>query len=154
MSKKRGHFWWVGFTLFALSVIAFLFACIVGPYFELKDLPPDDHPMNVWSETVFLNMLYFFPCLAIELSCIRSIYRILEYRPRGRIKACCVISAILAFSAVVVQVLIFVGALDFTTDSGSLRLQETVLLLTGWPVFIVTYKLAKIPTQHNNKHND
>ena len=44
----------------------------------------------------------------------------------------------------------FVGVLDFTKDSGSLKLQETVLLLTGWPVVIVTFVLGSIPIKQNN----
>ena len=44
----------------------------------------------------------------------------------------------------------FAGVLDFTQDSGSLKLQETVLLLTGWPVVIVSFVLGSMPVKQDD----
>lgn len=99
---------------------------------------------------LFAHILLGIPSLLSELSCIRSVYRILKYQPRDTVRIRLLISAILSFFAFVFQVLMFVGVLDFTKDSGSLKLQETVLLLTGWPVVIVTFVLGSIPIKQNN----
>ena len=95
-------------------------------------------------------MLFGIPALLLELSCIRSVYRILKHNPRGAAKICLLISAILSLSAFVFQVLMFVGVLDFTKDSGSLRLQETVILLTGCPVAIVSFVLGSLPIKKDD----
>jgi len=86
--------------------------------------------------------MFGIPTLFLELSGIRSVYRILKHQPRDAVRICLLISAILSFSAFVFQALMFAGVLDFTKDSGSIKLQETVLLLTGWPVVIISFVLG------------
>ena len=97
---------------------------------------------------LFAYVLFGIPALLLELSGIRSVYRILKYQPRGAVKICLLIAAILSFSAFLFQALMFTGVLDFTQDSGSLKLQQTVLLLTGLPVVLVSFVLVR---QHTCK---
>ena len=154
-TKKYRVFLWISLSFFALSLVVF-FVKIVLLYYDFKatssTLSPNDlvHFEYGFVIELFAHILLGIPSLLSELSCIRSVYRILKYRPRDTVRICLLISAILSFFAFVFQVLMFVGVLDFTKDSGSLKLQETVLLLTGWPVVIVTFVLGTIPIKQNN----
>lgn len=148
-------FLWISLSFFALSLVVF-FVKIVLLYYDFKatssTLSPNDliHFEYGFVIELFAHILLGIPSLLSELSCIRSVYRILKYQPRDTVRIRLLISAILSFFAFVFQVLMFVGVLDFTKDSGSLKLQETVLLLTGWPVVIVTFVLGTIPIKQNN----
>lgn len=154
-TKKSRVFLWISLSFFALSLVVF-FVKIVLLYYDFKatssTLSPNDlvHFEYGFVIELFAHILFGIPSLLLELSCIRSVYRILKYQPRDTVRICLLISAILSFFAFVFQVLMFVGVLDFTKDSGSLKLQETVLLLTGWPVAIVAFVLGSIPIKQNN----
>ena len=154
-TKKYRVFLWISLSFFALSLVVF-FVKIVLLYYDFKatssTLSPNDlvHFEYGFVIELFAHILLGIPSLLSELSCIRSVYRILKYRPRDTVRICLLISAILSFFAFVFQVLMFVGVLDFTKDSGSLKLQETVLLLTGWPVVIIAFVLGSIPIKQNN----
>lgn len=154
-TKKSRVFLWISLSFFALSLVVF-FVKIVLLYYDFKatssTLSPNDliHFEYGFVIELFAHILLGIPSLLSELSCIRSVYRILKYQPRDTVRIRLLISAILSFFAFVFQVLMFVGVLDFTKDSGSLKLQETVLLLTGWPVVIVTFVLGTIPIKQNN----
>lgn len=148
--KKTSIFLWSSLSVFTLSLIAF-FVKIALLYYDFQTttsaLSPNDIIMFEYNFVIelFAYILFGTAALLLELSGIRSAYRILKYKPHGASKICLLISAILSFSAFVFQVLLFTGILDFTQNSGSIRLQETVLLLTGWPVFIVSFILGSIP---------
>ena len=147
--KKHRLFLWISLAFFALSLVIFLVEIVLS-YHEFKTTSSTLSPNDlIRFEYAFVLELFAYimlgiPALLVELSCIRSVYRILKYEPNGTIRICWLISALLSFSAFVFQVLIFTGVLDFTKDSGSLKLQETVLLLTGWPVVIVSFVLGSI----------
>ena len=154
-NKKSRLFLWISLSLFALSLIAF-FVKIALLYGDFKatssTLSPNDliHFQYAFVIELFAYVLFGIPALLLELCGIRSVYRILKYQPRGAVKICLLIAAILSFSAFVFQALMFAGVLDFTQDSGSLKLQETVLLLTGWPVVIVSFVLGSMPVRQND----
>lgn len=148
-TKKHQLFLWISLAFFALSLVIF-FVEIVLLYHEFKTTSSTLLPKDLADfEFAFVIGLYMYiscvsPALLEELSCIRSVYRILKYEPHGAIRICWLISAILSFSALVFQVLVFTGVLDFTKESGSLKLQETVLFLTGLPVVILSFVLGSI----------
>lgn len=148
--KKTSIFLWSSLSVFALSLIAF-FVKIALLYYDFKTATPALSPNDLISFEynfvieLFAYILFGIPALLLELSGIRHTYRILKYKPHGASKICLLISAILSFSAFVFQVLMFTGILDFTQDSGSIKLQETVLLLTGLPVVIISFVLGIPP---------
>lgn len=145
--KKASNFLWISLSFFALSLVVF-FVKIALLYYEFKTtastLAPNDFIRFEYNFVVelFAYIMFGIPTLLLELSCIRSVYRILKYKPRDAVRICLLISAILSFSAFAFQVLMFAGALDLTQDSGSIKLQETVLLLSGWPVVILSFVLG------------
>lgn len=49
-------------------------------------------------EHTFAYVVLVGPSLLVELSCIRSIYRILKYEPKGIVRICWLLSAVLSFS--------------------------------------------------------
>ena len=155
MNKKSRLFLWISLSLFALSLIAF-FVMVALLYGDFKTtsstLSPNDliHFEYAFVIELFAYVLFGISALLLELCGIRSVYRILKYRPRDAVKICLLIAAILSFSAFVFQALMFAGVLDFTQDSGSLKLQETVLLLTGLPVVIVSFVLGSMPVKQDD----
>ena len=149
-TKKHRLFLWISLVFFALSLVMFLLEILLL-YFKFKStsstLSPNDLIRFEYNFVIelFAQILFGVPALLVELSCIRSVYRILKYKPHGAVRICLLISAILAFSAFVLQAIMFAGVLDFSKDSGSIKLQETVLLLTGLPVFITSLILGSFP---------
>lgn len=148
-SKKTLIFLWSSLSVFALSLIVF-FVKIALLYHDWKVKAPTLSPAEYdFAFDLFVYMFFGIPALLLEFSGIRSTYRILKYNPHGACGMRLLISAILSFSAFVFQLLIFTGALDFIRGSGSVKLQETVLLLTGLPVVIISFVLGRIPIKHN-----
>ena len=147
--EKHQLFLWISLVVFALSFVIFLVE-IVSLYYEFKTtsstLSPNDLIRFEYAFVVELSWYIMLgaPALLVELSCIRSVYRILKYEPHGFIRICWLISSILSFSAFVFLALMFTGVLDFTKESGSTKLQDTVLLLTEWPVVVVSFVLGSI----------
>ena len=154
-SKKPRLFLWISLSFVALSFVTLLVK-IALLYCEFKamssTLSLNDliHFEYGFVLELFAYVLFGIPALLLELCGIRSVYRILKYQPRGAVKICLLIAAILSFSAFVFQALMFAGVLDFTQDSGSLKLQETVLLLTGLPVVLVSFVLGSIPVKQDD----
>ena len=100
--KKCRLFLWISFILFTLSVISVISSGILS-YCEVKTEFPNNEDRRLSDELVaiaFVSIWMTIPCLASELSFIRSICKILKYRPTGYIKICYIISSISAFVAV------------------------------------------------------
>lgn len=144
-NKKSKLFLRISLAFFALSVIAVII-CIIVSYGRIKtDFPNDpDRVVEEFIWLLFCNMILVFPIFAVELSCIRSVYKILKHEPKGLVKICYLISAILSFSAFVLQCLIFTGLINFVLESGDTSIRDTLLLLTEWPVFIVSFALGSV----------
>ena len=154
-NKKSRLFLRISLAVFALTLILFFVKMAVG-YSEFKTtsstLSPNDlvHFEYAFVIELFAYLFFGTPALLLEICGIRSVYRILKHQPRGGAKICWLISAILSFSAFVFLMLLLTGVLDLVNDSGSLKLQETVLLLTGWPVVIVSFVLGSMPVKQDD----
>ncbi len=84
---------------FVLSLITIVIA-IISSYGQIKTDFPND-PRRVSDEFTWLIICYIifvFPAFTVAFSCIRSIYKILKYEPKGIVKICYIISAALALS--------------------------------------------------------
>ena len=154
-NKKSRLFLRISLAVFALTLILFFVKMAVG-YSEFKatssNLSSNDLIQFEYAFVIELFAYLFFgtPALLLEICGIRSVYRILKHQPRGGAKICWLISAILSFSAFVFLMLLLTGVLDLVNDSGSLKLQQTVLLLTGWPVVIVSFVLGSMPVKQDD----
>ena len=108
-----------GLNIFALSFV--LFCVNLGLlYNEFKasssTLSPNDVVRFEYNFVIeaFAYIMFGTPALLIELSCIRSIYRILKYKAFGITRIYWMVSAILSFFSFVFLLLMFTGVLDFT----------------------------------------
>ena len=144
MNKKCRIFLIVSFALFVISVIAVISSIIVS-YYEIKADFPDDNirVMNDFGYGLIIALALIFPFLGSELSCIRSIYKILKYKPKGCVKICYVISSLLAFLAVVFYYIASFGLISFV-EEGGYNYTATVLLYTEWPIFVLSFILGSI----------
>ena len=139
-NKKCRLFLWISLIVFACSVIVVL-GCFIESYNQIKTDP------DTLTGDFFLVLLFGIamvaPILALELSCIRSAYKILKHAPKGAIKMCYMISAILAFLTFVFQWLILFGVIRFDHVEYEF-ISRDILLFVGWPVFILSFVLGSI----------
>ena len=141
-NKKARLFLWISLAVFALSAIAVLISSI-ELYYELLVYPPPNDPIREFMPgfELFVYIFIMVSVLAIELSCIRSVYKILRHEPKGIVKICYWISAILSFSAFVFLCLCFVGVIGNENEAD-------MLLIIQPPVIIISFVLSSIPIKH------
>ena len=144
-NKKAKIFLCVGLICFLLTTIGVII-CNKLVYDRIQEAYAND-----WYESEFQNamrqlMLYWviIPGLLIELSGIRSTYKLLKYKPKGDVKICYLISASLAFLAIAVVLLCYIGALII--KAGNFFLE--IMIITMWPSFIKSFALGSIPIKH------
>ena len=145
MNKKCKIFLRIGFAIFIFSIIAFILG-IISSYFKIKADFPDD---NAKIKAEFVFTLFFAPwiiCpfLASELSCIRSIYKILKYNPKGVVKICYIVSSVLAFISIIFQCLVSAGVLDFNEIGVEQNATFYILLPTECVLFILSFALGSV----------
>lgn len=154
--KKHQLFFWVGLALFIASLAFYLVGMgLLVREAQTETLPPS-YPSDIEQyrqEAVYATFVYIVlvgPSLLVELSCIRSVYRILKYEPKGIIRICWLFSAVLSFSAFVFQILVFRGVVDLTSGRTTVSLKVNSLLLTEIPVAIVSFLLCSIRKKQNH----
>ena len=152
--RKHRLFLWVGLALF----VAYLAVYLVGfgslYQAELPTVSPGDRKLFGFANLIddmFAYVVLVGPSLLVELSCIRSIYRILKYEPKGLVRICWLLSAVLSFSAFVFQILVFTGVVDLLEGRTNVALLGYSLLLTGIPVAIVSFLLC---SSHKKQDHD
>lgn len=139
-NKKSRLFLWICLAIFALSAIAALIP-IVETYCQLRQSNSDDH-LGELMEFIALcaYVCLIVPALGSELSFIRSVYKILKHKPKGAVRICCLISAILSFSVLVLLCLIYVGLINFYGNNASMN----SFILAEWLILIVSLVLGSI----------
>ncbi len=145
MHKKRKLFLWISFSIFTLSVIAVLLN-LIASYCEINHTFQNDNiqVMNEMGLTIILWILLMCPFLGAELSWIRSVYKILMHNPKGYVKVCYIISAVLAFIAVVLQCLISIGLINLENTEIGENFTVYMLLFTEYPLFVLSFILGSI----------
>lgn len=149
-AKKHQLFLRLGLSLFTLFLVIYLvqIVSLINKYNALiPTLSPNDQNQFGFAFTIELFAYVFFgvPALLLELSCTRSIYKILKYDLHGSIKVCYIISAITALAAFIFQCLIFFGVIVFATTN--IKIQDNVMLLTTWAPFILSFALGSISSR-------
>ena len=145
MEKKHRVFLGLGFSAFALSAL-WLVWILIKEYLRLQVDFPNDHAkvMNDFSFGILIVILCIAQGLALELSFIRSVYKTLKHELEGGVKACYVISVLLALIALVF--LCFVLLAEIPDKKWILGFYPSeILMLTGWPVFLVSFILGSLP---------
>ena len=132
-------------------IVIYLIVCIVlfsMDYYQLKAKYQND-PVKINNEVGFAFIVLFFtlvPALGNGLSCIRSVYKMLMHRPYGLVKIIYIISSVLAFAAFALTFIFlfeWLGVMRQNTPNTNLVVD--VMLLTEWPIFIVSFILNCIP---------
>ena len=145
MEKKHRVFLGIGFSVFVLSAIYIVWS-LAATYLQLQADFPNDHAkvMNDFSFGILIVIFCIAPGLALELSLIRSVYKTLKHELEGGVKACYVISVLLALLALVF--LCFVLLAEIPDKKWILGFYPSeILMLTGWPVFLVSFVLGSLP---------
>ena len=149
--KKCQWFLGVSLTIFAFVVITFLLYSIPF-YLDYRTMPQDNtiDGTNNFAMSIFVMIWMIIPIFAMMLCFIRSVYKILKYEPQRGIKICYVLSALLALCAFVFEILILSGLINLEKVLDIPNLTATMLLLTGWPIFLISFILGSLPTKHND----
>jgi hypothetical protein len=144
-NKKAKIFLCIGLICFLLTTIGVI-VCNKLVYDRIQEAYAND-----WYESEFQNamrqlMLYWviIPGLLVELSGIRSTYKLLKHKPKGNVKICYLISASLAFLAIAVVLLCYIGGLIIKVSNFFL----SIMIITMWPSFIISFILGSIPIKH------
>ena len=143
-NKKAKIFLCVGLICFLLTTIG----VIIDNKLEYDRI--QEAYANDWYELKFLNAMMqlmlawvIIPGLLVELSGIRSTYKLLKYKPKGDVKICYLISASLAFLAIAVVLLCYIGGLIIKVSNFFL----SIMVITMWPSFIISFILGSIPVK-------
>ena len=144
-NKKAKIFLCVGLICFLLTTIGVII-CNKLAYDRIQEAYAND-----WYERKFQNAMMqlmlcwgIIPGLLVELSGIRSTYKLLKYKPKGDVKICYLISASLAFLAIAVVLLCYIGGLIIKVSNFFI----SIMIITMWPSFIISFIIGSIPIKH------
>ena len=160
-NKKAKIFLCVGLICFLLTTIGVII-CNKLAYDRIQEAYAND-----WYERKFQNAMMqlmlcwgIIPGLLVELSGIRSTYKLLKYKPQGKVKICYVISASVAFFALAIVGLCYIGLIIIDEINIPISIQRRlfnfiptteILFGTLWPSFIISIILGSIPVKHKKK---
>ena len=145
MSKKKSKiFLWVGLAWIALSVILTLMYIVIGSIKEIADGSYPQEPSWVYEFALFCIMFCVLPLLALKAVCVRSVYKLLEYDPKGYVKVLYIISAIITFLTLVLMLLVYTGCIKFDDNIRNKIIYDVITLRIGWPVAILSFILSSI----------
>lgn len=141
MNKRRVFVLSIGFTVILVTFIVIV-------VFLLRDILTGS-PDTLDKKLIIPSYLFFvFPIILEELSLLRSVYKLIIFNPKTATKISYIISAFIILVALIFQTLVFSGIItkDIFQDgpkAASSRLYE-LLLLTEWPVILVSFALGSI----------
>ena len=146
MSKKCAKiFLWVSLSLMLLSIVPIIITVIMSYRHTQIYFAHDARMLAFELSDLFLSVFFFAPPLfAIELSWVRSTYKLLRYKLEGRAKVCCIISSIISFLIAMLQWLVFTSCLDLDDYGTTGSLAKFIILMAGWPVAILSFILSSI----------
>ena len=151
MINKKRTVLVIGIIILVLTFFVLIF-CYISEYRKTEN----DSTSDSIDQTI-TNVFYIFvglPVLLEEIILLRSVYKLLNVNTGRVSKICYTISAILNFFASVFQILVFTNII--TKDifpvgptASSSRL-VMLLILTEWPVIIVSLVLSGLQKKHRD----
>lgn len=144
MEKRKKLVKSIGYTLILITCIVIVISFV----YEIKTTHVSFYK-NPTMEAAVDYFFFVFPIIPEELSLFRSVYRLICFSPKTLAKICYIISAVIAFAALVFQLLVFTGVItpnilpEGPGDDGS-RLMTLLLLLTEWPVVFLSFILGSV----------
>ena len=154
-SKKHTIFLIISLAMFMASVIAaIVYFCEAKAEVDRLLSADNDTQFRFGLElSLFWGVFFNIGALGAELSFIRSVYKMLKYKPNNRIRICYIISAFIAALAVAFYCISVLKAFDFVSDTGR-NYTADIYLFTLWPSFIVSFILGSIPTGYDQNSNN
>ena len=150
-SRKHTIFLMIGLTVFVASVIAVtIYYCEAITELNLLLSKVTDTQERYGLESgLFWSFFFTVAVLGAELSFIRSVYKMLKYKPRKLVGICYWGSAVLAFLPVAFYCLVVLNVFNFASASGR-DYTGDVYLLTFWPWFLISFALGSLPVKQND----
>ena len=154
-NKKAKIFLRVSLICFVLIIIGAIISIELAIYRDQQDIA------EFGSVVIYVVIcLLITPGLATMLSGIRSTYKLLKYKPQGKVKICYLISASVAFLALISVGLCYIGLIIIDEINIPIlrRLYNfipstEILFGTLWPSFIISFILGSIPVKRKKKDN-
>ena len=150
-SRKHTIFLMISLAVFAASVIA-----VTIYYYEaatelnrLLSEVTDTQERYGLEVGLFWGIFITVAVLGTELSFIRSVYKMLKYKPRKLVGICYLISAFFAFLSIAFYCLVVLKVFNFASASGR-DYTGDVYLLTFWPWFLISFALGSLPVKQND----
>ena len=152
-NKKAKIFLLVSLICFVLIIIGAIISIELAIYRDQQDIA------EFGSVVIYVVIcLLITPGLATMLSGIRSTYKLLKYKPQGKVKICYVISASVAFFALAIVGLCHLGLIIIDEINIPIlrRLYNfipttEILFGTLLPSFIISFILGSIPVKRKKK---
>ena len=145
-SKKCRTFLYISLSFFLLTVIGVVVMTIWDYYQDQVTFANDPRKLSdemAWM--MFCLTILIVPVLMVELSGIRSAYKLLKYKPEGVTKICYLISTIISFSAFIWQALALLGVTSLFIPNWGIKMQDLILILPGFPTLLVSFILGSMP---------
>ena len=144
-NRKSRVFLGVSLVLFVASVVEELIR-IIGEYRLYEAKFANDSRMMLEIQVGMTGAVVFIlvPMFLLELSFIRSCYKLLKKQPQGAAKVCWILSAVLAFLMFLLLWLQLHGIVAL--DQLKTKISFTIaLLLFVFPILLVTWIFGSIP---------
>ena len=160
-NKKAKIFLLVGLVCFSLTVVGVIIYIGVANYIEEQSLANAPNRPEFGGIIMYIAIcIIIIPGLATMLSGIRSTYKLLKYKPQGKVKICYLISASVAFFALAIVGLCHLGLIIIDEINIPIlrRLYNfipttEILFGTLLPSFIISFILGSIPVKRKKKDN-
>ena len=136
----------IGFTLILIT-------CIIVVIYLIHDIKTEAFDPLDKKLIAPVYVFFVFPIILEELSLLRSVYKLINFRPKTSAKICYIISVGIIFVALIFQLLVFSGIItkDIFPEgpkAASSRFHE-MLLLIEWTVFLVSFALGSVKCSNN-----
>ena len=155
-NKKAKIFLLVGLICFVLIAIVIIISIRLADYREEQSLANAPNRPEFGGIIMCIAIcIIIIPGLATMLSGIRSTYKLLKYKPQGKVKICYLISASVAFLALISVGLCGIGliiAYEIKIKLSNVFI-PTMLFASMGPSFIISFILGSIPVKRKKKDN-
>lgn len=154
-SRKHTIFLFISIAVFVISAImAIIYYCETKAELDRLLSEDNDTQFRVGLElSLFFGVFFTIAVLGTELSFIRSVYKMLKYKPNKWVRLCYIISASLAVLSVAFYCLAVLKIFDFVSDTGR-DYTGDIYLFTFWPSFIVSFILGSIPIKQVDQNSN
>ena len=147
-SRKHTIFLMTSLAVFVASVIAVtIYYCEAITELNRILSEVEDTQFRVGLEEGLVWSIFFtVAVLGAELSFIRSVYKMLKFKPNKWVRLCYIISASLALLSITFYCLFAFKVLDFLRPDGNYYTGSIFFIYTLWPSFFLSFILGSMPT--------